>query len=216
MSYLLHIDASSLTDWSVSRKVAASFLETYEGDVVHRDLAVTPAPHLTEAGIMSWRTAPEARTPEQAAAAAVADELVDEFLGASAYLFTVPMYNYSMPSVFKAWLDQVSIVGRTMHVQEGSAAGREALVVVPRGGSYGPGTPSDGLDFLLPTLEVALGSHGLGLVVTSIVPEWTLAPISPALSGFSAEYEASLAASHERARELGAAWSEAAGDRASA
>src|SRR5882757_5962376 len=50
---------------------------------------------------------PAQYTPEEADAAAMQDALIEEFLGASAYLFTVPMYNLTMPSVFKAWLDQI-------------------------------------------------------------------------------------------------------------
>jgi FMN-dependent NADH-azoreductase len=80
------------------------------------------------------------RGPEQAAAAAVQRELIEEFLGAGAYLFTVPMYNYSMPSVFKAWLDQIMVVGVT--IAPPSAAGRPALVISARGGGYGLGPPT--------------------------------------------------------------------------
>jgi FMN-dependent NADH-azoreductase len=51
MSYLLHIDSSALGEASVSRQVAQSFLEGWEGKVVHRDLAAAPVPHLSAAGI---------------------------------------------------------------------------------------------------------------------------------------------------------------------
>jgi FMN-dependent NADH-azoreductase len=113
MSYLLHIDSSALGDASVSRQVAQSFLKGWDGKVVHRDLAAAPVPHLSAAGITARVTDPVHHTDEQAAAAALQDELIEEFLGATAYLFTVPMYNLSMPSVFKAWLDQIIVFGRT-------------------------------------------------------------------------------------------------------
>src|SRR5699024_6408625 len=99
MSYLLHIDSSSLDEASISRQVASSFREVWDGPVVHRDLAAAPVPHLSAAGVTARITAPNEHTAEQAAAIAIQDELIEEFLGASAYLFTVPMYNLTMPSV---------------------------------------------------------------------------------------------------------------------
>ncbi|NED82837.1 FMN-dependent NADH-azoreductase, partial [Streptomyces sp. SID11233] len=108
-SYLLHIDSSALGEASFSRQVAQSFRDQWEGPVVHRDLAASPVPHLSAAGVTARVTEPALHTPEQAKALAIQDELIDELLGASAYLFTVPMYNLSMPSVFKAWLDQIIV-----------------------------------------------------------------------------------------------------------
>jgi FMN-dependent NADH-azoreductase len=205
MPYLLHIDASSLSTTSVSRQVAASFRASWTGDVVYRDLATTPAPHLTAAGISARTTDPAVRTAEERAAAETQDELVDEFLGAGAYLFTVPMYNYSMPSVFKAWLDQISIVGRTIVMPDGlPAAGRPAVVVSARGGSYRPGTPNHGMDLLVPSLELILGPRTLGLDVSVITPEFTHAPVVPQLAAFIDLHKASMAESHAQARDLAA------------
>lgn len=205
MSYLLHVDSSSsLGDASVSRQVAQSFLEAWEGEVVHRDLAVAPVPHLSAAGITARITDPADHTAEHAAAAAVQNELIEEFLNASAYLFTVPMYNLTMPSVFKAWLDQVIVAGRTMsHEEPSRAAGRPAVVISARGGGYGPGAPNHGLDYVVPTLEAQLGIL-LGLDVSTVIPELTLAAYKPALASLLPMHEASLADAHERVRELAA------------
>ncbi|MEU1192443.1 NAD(P)H-dependent oxidoreductase [Streptomyces sp. NPDC005859] len=207
MSYLLHIDASSLSEASVSRRVAQSFRAEWQGTVVHRDLAVSPVPHLSAAGISARITDPSEYTPEQAEAAGLQDELIDEFLGAGAYLFTVPMYNLSMPSVFKAWLDQIMVAGRTLDFTHGApTAGRPAVVVSARGGGYGPGAPNEGRDHLVPTLETILGwSHTLGLDVTSVTPELTMAPAVPAMASLIPLHEASLATAHEQARQLAAA-----------
>ncbi|QOV42810.1 FMN-dependent NADH-azoreductase [Streptomyces chromofuscus] len=202
MSYLLHLDSSSLGAASVSRQVADSFREAWTGEVVHRDLAASPVPHLSAAAVAAQHTDPAQHTAEQAAAAAVRDELVGEFLGASAYLFTVPMYNRTMPSVFKAWLDQVIIVGRTV-IPSGTApsAGRPAVLISARGGGYGPGTPNHGKDFLVPTLESVLGDPAyLGLDVTTLTPELTKAPVVPALAHLIPAHETSLANAHEQAR----------------
>ncbi|MBM4791287.1 NAD(P)H-dependent oxidoreductase [Streptomyces sioyaensis] len=200
MSYLLHIDSSSLGADSVSSQVARSFRNTWDAPVVHRDLAATPVPHLDAAGIAAWGTDPARRTPEQAAAAAVQDELIEEFLGASAYLFTVPMYNLTMPSTFKAWLDQVIVKDRTFGLPDGPAAsGRPALVISARGGGYGLGTPNHGKDFVVPALETILHDM-LGLDVTSLTPELTMAPVVPALTHLIPLHEASLTDAHQQAR----------------
>ncbi|MFE0191582.1 FMN-dependent NADH-azoreductase [Streptomyces sp. NPDC058989] len=200
MSYLLHIDSSSLGADSVSYQVARSFRGTWDAPVVHRDLAVSPVPHLSAAGIAAWNTDPARHTPEQAAAVAVQDELIGEFLGASAYVFTVPMYNLTMPSVFKAWLDQVIVKGRTFGLPDGPpASGRPALGGSARGGGYGPGTPNHGKDFVVPALETILRDM-LGLEVTALTPELTMAPVVPALTHLVPIHEASLTDAHQQAR----------------
>ncbi|WP_405753622.1 NAD(P)H-dependent oxidoreductase [Streptomyces sp. NBC_01411] len=211
MSYLLHIDSSSLGEASVSRQVAQSFRDQWQGPVVHRDLAAAPVPHLTAAGITARITAPGRHTPEQAKAAALQDELIEEFLGAGTYLFTVPMYNLSMPSVFKAWLDQIIISERTLSLTGPSpAAGRPALVISARGGGYGPGTPREGLDYVVPTLEAVLGRAVLGLDVTTVIPELTMAPVAPALAPLLPLHEASMTAAHDKARTLATTFGTAA------
>lgn len=208
MSYLLHIDSSSLGEASVSRQVARSFRDAWQGEVVHRDLAATPVPHLSAAGITARDTDPARHTREQAAATALQDELIEEFLGAGAYLFTVPMYNLTMPSAFKAWLDQLIVVGRTVHhgAVPSPAAGRPAVLISARGGGYGPGAPREGLDYVVPLLETVLGREELlGLDVTTLIPELTMAPHTPALSSLLPRHEASMATAHDRARRLAAA-----------
>ena len=210
MSYLLHIDATSFDAESISRRIARSFRDEWTGPVVYRDLAATPVPHLTAAGISARLTGPAGRTPEQAAAAALQDELVGEFLGASGYLFTVPLYNYGMPSSFKAWLDQIVIFGRTYAVPEGPpAAGRPALVISSRGGAYGPGAPHEGRDHLVPNLRDSMGRE-LGLDLEFVTVDFGLAPVVPVLAQFIGQHEASLAQAHARAREQGGKLSAAA------
>ena len=206
MSYLLHIDSSSLGEASVSRQVAQSFLEGWDGTVVHRDLAGAPVPHISAAGVTARVTDPAKYTDEQAAAAAMQDTLIEELLGAGAYLFTVPMYNLTLPSVFKAWLDQILVFGRTVgHEGSSPVAGRPAVVISARGGSYGPGAPRHGFDYVVPVLEALLGHEDmLGLDVTTVIPELTMAPLAPALAELLPKHEASMANAHGRARELAA------------
>ncbi|MFS8199540.1 FMN-dependent NADH-azoreductase [Streptomyces sp. CWNU-52B] len=204
MSYLLHIDATSFDAESISRRVARSFLDGWTGEVVHRDLAAAPIPHLTAAGISSRLTDPAGHTPEEAEAAALQDELVEEFLGAAGYLFTVPLYNYGIPSSFKAWLDQVVIFGRTYSMPDGPppAAERPALVISSRGGAYGPGAPHEGRDHLVPNLREIL-ERELGLALEFITVEFGLAPVVPVLAQFRGLHDASLAEAHAQARKHG-------------
>lgn len=206
MSYLLHVDSSALGEASISRQIARSFLDVWNGPVVHRDLATTPVPHLSAAGIVARDIDPAEHSDEQAAAAAIQDTLIEEFLGASAYLFTVPMYNLLMPSVFKAWLDQIVVFGQTAtHGSPSPAAGRPAVLISARGGSYGPGAPNHGFDFVVPALEAVLGREQLlGLDVVTVVPELTMAPHTPALAELVPKHEASMADAHDRVRELAA------------
>jgi FMN-dependent NADH-azoreductase len=203
MSYLLRIDSSASGRASFSRQVADTFTAAWTGKIVTRDLAVNPVRHLDAAGITTRTVAESERSPEQKAAAATQGELVEEFLGADAYLFAVPVYNYSMPSVFKAWLDHIMIAGTTIGL--GAAVptrGRPAVIVSARGGGYGPGTPQHGKDFLVPALQTILGDPNLmALDVRTITPELTYAPVMQPLRHLLPLHEASLESSHNLARE---------------
>ncbi|MCF3960635.1 FMN-dependent NADH-azoreductase [Streptomyces fuscigenes] len=202
MSYLLRIDASASAESSYSRQVADTFTAAWKGDVVTRDLARAPLGHLDGAGITTRTTEPARRTPEQRAAARLQDELAEEFLGAGAYLFAVPLYNYSIPSAFKAWLDHVMIVGRTIGLGAAvPSAGRPAVVVSARGGGYGPGSPQHGKDFLVPALTTILGDPNLmALDVRVITPELTYAPTMEPLRHLLPQHLTSLEDAHDQAR----------------
>lgn len=203
MPYLLRVDASASGDASFSRKVADSFTDVWNGDVIRRDLALNPIEHLGAAGITARTTPPGEHTPEQKAAANLQDELVEEFLGANAYLFAVPLYNYSIPSVFKAWLDHIMVVGRTIGMgSDVPSAGRPAVVVSARGGGYGPGTPQHGKDFLVPALETILGDPNLmALDVRAITPELTYSLTIEPLRHLLPQHRTSLQAAHAQARQ---------------
>jgi FMN-dependent NADH-azoreductase len=202
MSYLLRIDSSASHGASFSRQVADSFTDAWSGEVVRRDLALDPVGHLDAAGITARDTPADRHSPEQKAAAVLQDELVEEFLGAGAYLFAVPVYNYSMPSVFKAWLDHIMIPGRTIGLGAAtSTAGRPAVIVSARGGGYGPGAPLHGKDFLVPALETILGDPNLmALDVRTITPELTYALTKEPLRHLLPLHEASLKNAHAEAR----------------
>ncbi len=202
MPTLLHIDSSAFVDGSVSREVSAAFrdawLEQYPGGtVIHRDLATDPLPHLGAAGITAGFLPEDQRSPEQSAALALREELAAELELADAVVIGTPMYNFTIPSSLKAWLDQVIIMGRTGG-EAPSAAGTPVTVVSARGGSYGPGSPRESFEFVTNYLDKVLTGM-LGLEVDFILPEFTLAPVNPALAEFIEVAKASRAKALEDA-----------------
>ena len=207
MPTLLHIDTSLNGENSVSRAVAASFRESWEarhpgGTVTYRDLAAAPLPHLDAAAYRAGYVPADQRTPEQRACFALREELVQELEQADAVLLGAPLYNYSVPSSLKVWLDHVIVVGRTTGVEQPTAAGTPVTVVTSRGGSYRPGTPQAGNDFAVPYLQYVLGST-LSLKPEFIVPELTLARTVPAMAELIGLADASRDKAHEEARAKG-------------
>ncbi|KOT62626.1 MULTISPECIES: FMN-dependent NADH-azoreductase [Streptomyces] len=205
MATLLHLDSSLFTaDGSASRAVTAAFREAWEeahpgGTVIYRDLAANPLPHLDAAGFSAAFADADALTPEQETAFARRLELVEELEKADAVLIGAPMYNITIPSTLKAWLDHIIIIGRTAG-EESSIKGKPVTVVASRGGSYKPGTPREGLDYVETYLQAVLGTM-LGLQVDFIVPELTMAPTNPAMSELIPLYEASRDQSFQEAAE---------------
>ncbi|MFE6623767.1 FMN-dependent NADH-azoreductase [Streptomyces sp. NPDC008086] len=203
MATLLHIDSSVLPgEASSSRSVAAAFRKTWEeqhpdGTVIHRDLAADPVPHITAAAWAAGYAAPAERTPEQSAAFAVREALIEELEQADAILIGAPMHNFSIPSTLKAWVDNVLLLGRTAG-ENPSAKGTPTVVVASRGGSYAPGTPREGFEYVRNYLEAVL-ERTLGLDLDFIVPELTLAPRNPAMSELIPLYEVSRKRAFEEA-----------------
>ncbi|MGP3971764.1 FMN-dependent NADH-azoreductase [Streptomyces sp. 6N223] len=205
MATLLHIDSSINGDKSVSRAVTQTFRQAWvdqhpEGKVVYRDLAADPVPHLTGEAYALQFVPAEQRTEEQRAVYALRDELASELESADAVLIGAPLYNYSVPSGLKAWLDHVIIMGRTAGRGDTTLQGKPVTVVTSRGGSYAPGTPMAGNDFNHPYLTWLL-EGALKMDVTFIVPELTLAPVTPGMEELIEKFEASREKAHEEARD---------------
>jgi FMN-dependent NADH-azoreductase len=185
MAHLLHVDSSAFSAGSVSRKIAGTFRTAWQdagGTVTHRDLGREPVPPLHGDLIAAGATPAEGRTAAQAELFEPRRRLIQEVLDADAYLFAIPMYNWGVPATFKAWLDQIIIVGQTL-VPEGPGplAGRPATVVLSYGGGYDPGMPKEGWDFVEPYLRRVLG-EAFGLDLTVIKAQLTLAETVPAMS----------------------------------
>ncbi|MFE2280375.1 FMN-dependent NADH-azoreductase [Streptomyces sp. NPDC059454] len=203
MATLLHIDSSVFpASASASRAVAETFRKAWEeqhpeGTVIYRDLATNPVPHLTADAHTAAFADPSAHTPEQADAFAGRLELIEEFERADALLIGAPMYNFTIPSTLKAWLDNVIVMGRTAG-EEPSAKGTPVTVIASRGGSYAPGTPREGYEYVQNYLRAVLVDF-LGLELAFIVPELTMAAQNPAMAELVPLFESSRERAHEDA-----------------
>lgn len=142
---LLHLDSSILGDQSVSRRLTAEVVEALrlgeaEVQVRHRDLAAEPPPAI-DGTLMAARARPAAeRDAAQQALVAQADALLQEFVDADVVVVGAPMYNFSIPSQLKAWIDHVTVAGVTFRYgatgPEGLMKGKRALVVATAGGRH--------------------------------------------------------------------------------
>lgn len=195
MATLLHIDSSVFPgEASSSRVVTDAFVKAWkeqhtDGTVVHRDLAADPVPHITADVHAAGFSDPGDHTAEQAAAFAERVKLIEELEQADAVVIGAPMYNFTIPSTLKAWLDNVILMGRTAG-EDSSVKGIPVTVVASRGGSYAPGTPRESFEYVQNYLkDVLVGMFAAE--VDFIVPELTMAPATPAMAELIPLFEAS-------------------------
>ncbi|HEX7044293.1 MAG TPA: FMN-dependent NADH-azoreductase [Burkholderiales bacterium] len=151
MHTVLQINTSLFSGSGQSTRLADEFVARWkeshpDGRVIVRDLVRDPIPHLTAEAFRGFSVAPGARTPEQRAAVALSDALIDELKRADLIVLGLPMYNFSVPSTLKAYFDYVARAGVTFRYTEngsvGLLGGRRAIVFAARGGIYA-GTADD-------------------------------------------------------------------------
>jgi FMN-dependent NADH-azoreductase len=146
---LLHIDSSVLGPHSVSRQVSAAIVERLRKatpglDIVYRDLTSTPLAHLSGSHLAAGQGA----TPDPALSQdlAAGQAVLNEFLAADIVVLGAPMYNFTIPSQLKAWIDRIVVAGKTFKYSaagaEGLAGSKRVIVAISRGGFYGAGTPA--------------------------------------------------------------------------
>jgi len=147
---LLHLDSSVLGPHSVSRQVSAAIVDRLRLanpglEISYRDLTLTPLAHLSGPHLAAGQgaTPPEASLREDIAAG---QAVLDEFLAADIVVLGAPMYNFTIPSQLKAWIDRILVSGKTFKYGpqgvQGLAGNKRVIVAVSRGGYYGPGTPT--------------------------------------------------------------------------
>ena len=135
---ILHIDSSITGENSASRAISRSIIDQIKASqwgeaVVYRDLVADPLPHLTLASFQD-------------------QEVLDEFLAADTIVIGAPMYNFTLTTQLKAWIDRILIAGKTFRYTpdgpEGLAGGRRVIIALARGGIYDAGSPAASLEHL--------------------------------------------------------------------
>lgn len=175
MAHLLHIDSSPRGERSHSRRLSREFVEAWKqehpGDTVtYRDIGRNTVPHIDEPWIAASYTPPEQRTPEMWEAICISEQLVDELLAADIYVIGVPMYNFSVPSALKAYIDQIVRIGRTFAFEPENSAnpykslvlGKKMFIIAARGSSgFGAGGQYEMLNYQTPYLAAVFGFIGI-------------------------------------------------------
>jgi FMN-dependent NADH-azoreductase len=169
MKKLLHIDSSVLGPHSVSRQLSAAIVERLRQstpglEITYRDLTAAPLPHLSGAHLAVAQGAnnPDPSLQQEMAASQAA---LAEFLNADTVVLGAPMYNFTIPSQLKAWIDRILVAGQTFKYgaqgPEGLAGHKRVIVAISRGGFYGAGTPMAALEHLESYLRSVFGFIGV-------------------------------------------------------
>jgi FMN-dependent NADH-azoreductase len=168
---LLHVDASPKGALSNSRALGRHFLEALRRhgarvDVDYLDLSNDVPPHVSEAFIIAAYTPEAARTNAMRQTLAVSDALCRRLMDADFLVFAMPMYNFSVPSAFKAYIDCIVRAGVTYTkspegVHLGMLTGKKVLFITTRGADMRPGTWLAANDALTPSLRSAFGFIGV-------------------------------------------------------
>jgi FMN-dependent NADH-azoreductase len=154
---LLHIDSSVLGENSASRSLTAAIVARLRNEhpgieITHRDLAAQTLPHFTPV------------LEESHPCVARNGEILDEFLAADVVVIGAPMYNFTIPTQLKAWVDRILTAGKTFRYTEngpeGLAGGKRVIIASSRGGIYSEG-PAATVDFQEPYLRHVFGFMGI-------------------------------------------------------
>ncbi len=170
MTTILQIDSSILGANSVSRlltaEIVAHQLELHPGaTVVHRDLGADPALHLSGLHLAAFQGAsPE--SAELGADIARGGQYIEDLFAADIMVIGAPMYNFTIPSQLKVWIDRVLVAGRTFRYTANGPEGlvpnsKKVIIASARGGIYTGDSPAASLDFQESYLKAALAFIGL-------------------------------------------------------
>jgi FMN-dependent NADH-azoreductase len=166
MSKVLLITSSLFGENSKSRQIALEVVNVLKDadprtEIVRRD--VNPVPHLNGEELQALMTAPDSRSERQSETVKRADELIEELEAADTIVVAAPMYNFSISSPLKAWIDHIARAGRTFRYTasgpEGLLKNKKVIVVASRGGSYTGAAKA--MDFQEPYLRAMFGFLGL-------------------------------------------------------
>jgi FMN-dependent NADH-azoreductase len=142
---LLHIDSSILGDNSASRALSAAVVKAWQAaepgvQVTYRDLASEGINHFSGATLGALGTAAELRDATQKHEAELSASSLAEFLAADALVIGAPMYNFTIPTQLKAWIDRIAVAGQTFRYTEAGPEGlcgnKKVIIVSTAGGLH--------------------------------------------------------------------------------
>lgn len=171
---ILHIQAGIFGDQSVSRQlsdkiVARLTAQNSDAKVIVRDLINSPINHLDAEILLAGSTAEAERSERQATELALTETLLEELFAADVIVISAPMYNFSIPTQLKAWIDRIAQAGRTFRYTESGAEGlvigKKVYIASARGGIYSEG-PAVGMEHQESFLQGVLGFIGVTDVTT--------------------------------------------------
>ena len=164
---LLHIDSSILGDNSASRQLSGEVVKAWQAadpqvEVSYRDLASEAIAHFSAATLVAAGTPAELRDAAQKHEAQLSADTLAQFLAADAVVIAAPMYNFTIPTQLKAWIDRIAVAGQTFRYTEAGPEGlcgnKKVIVVSTSGGLHaGQATGVAHEDYL----KVMLGFIGI-------------------------------------------------------
>jgi FMN-dependent NADH-azoreductase len=197
---LLHIDASITGVNSVSRQLSAAIVDRLRDtnpaieEVIYHDLGAEPLDHLSEVHLAAAQ-GQLPKSPAKRLDLVLGEMALEDFLAAEIIVIGAPMYNFSIPSQLKAWIDRVCVAGKTFRYTDkgpvGLAGNKRVIIASSRGGFYGPDTPRAFLDHHETYLSGIFGFLGISDITfiraegVSVGPDQRNAAIEAATSEIS-------------------------------
>lgn len=197
MSQILLVTTSARGERSISRSFAERMIAAWQAlepdqNVVLRDLAANPPPHLGADLLNGLRLSPALRSAVQRNAVARSDALIEEVKLSETLVITAPVYNFSIPSTLKAWLDHIVHADQTFRYtrqrSDGLLQGKHAVIVSSRGGAHSQGRDSS-LEFQEPYLRAILNFIGITDLEFIYVEDQNIDP-NPVEHGYASAYAA--------------------------
>lgn len=167
---ILHVDSSILGGYSVSRALSAAIVARQaalhpNASIVYRDLVADPTLHLSDRHMAILKGA-AVTDATLGADLAVGSSYIDDLFAADVIVIGVPMYNFSVPSQLKAWIDRIAVAGKTFRYGPNGPEGllpstKKVFVASARGGIYSGDSPFAKLDHQETYLRAVLAFIGL-------------------------------------------------------
>jgi FMN-dependent NADH-azoreductase len=205
---LLHLDTSIRSVGSASRTLSAAYAAEWrqldpQGGYRYRDLAIAPIPHITNS-VREYVLSPDGEHPDVSAdQRALTTEVIEELHWATTILLGAPMYNYSIPSTLKAWLDRIIVPSYLVELAGDAAPlrGKSVVVVTARGSVYSAGSGKEARDLQEPYLRAIFAAVGID-DVQFVHAEMTMAKDLPFLAEYRPIAEQSMTAAIEEVHRL--------------